>query len=164
LKHQFRALDDDEIDFLESVNETQRAREAEVRKEETERLKAFRDQREKEADDEGVGHVGDGDEVVWGAAGGRKRKKGKESKDALKGLKVRRTSSTTIKNDVKNVETLYDTQAIVEEGKVDVSMKATAASGATQSPQTAAPAVIPSAIPPAPAAGLGLAAYSSDED
>jgi ATP-dependent Clp protease ATP-binding subunit ClpA len=45
LKNQFRALDDDEIDFLDSINESSRAKENAVRQETAAQLEAFRKQR-----------------------------------------------------------------------------------------------------------------------
>jgi hypothetical protein len=45
LKNQFRALDDDEIEFLESVQESSRAKEDAVKQETAEQLDAFRKQR-----------------------------------------------------------------------------------------------------------------------
>ncbi|CAM1507166.1 Fc.00g068070.m01.CDS01 [Cosmosporella sp. VM-42] len=85
LRNQFRALDDDEIDFLDEVRERKRSEEERVRKETEENLKAFRERRRKdettaaEGDEAGVG----GEE--WGVGRKRKRVKGKE----VKGVKRR---------------------------------------------------------------------------
>lgn len=46
LKNQFRALDEDEVDFLDSVLESTRAQEAAVKKDTADQLEAFRKQRE----------------------------------------------------------------------------------------------------------------------
>lgn len=46
LKNQFRALEEDEVDFLDSVLESTRAKEAAIRKETTEQLDSFRRQQE----------------------------------------------------------------------------------------------------------------------
>ncbi|KOS39169.1 hypothetical protein ACN38_g10019 [Penicillium nordicum] len=46
LKNQFRSLDEDEVDFLDSVLESTRAKEAAVKKETAEQLAAFHRQRE----------------------------------------------------------------------------------------------------------------------
>ncbi|KAJ5490283.1 NEFA-interacting nuclear protein NIP30 N-terminal [Penicillium expansum] len=46
LKNQFRSLDEDEVDFLDSVLESTRAKEAAVKRETAEQLEAFRRQRE----------------------------------------------------------------------------------------------------------------------
>ena len=45
-RNQFRSLDEDEVDFLDSVLESTRAKEAEVKKQTTEQLEAFRRQQE----------------------------------------------------------------------------------------------------------------------
>ncbi|PLN79439.1 N-terminal domain of NEFA-interacting nuclear protein NIP30-domain-containing protein [Aspergillus taichungensis] len=46
LKNQFRSLDEDEVDFLDSIMESTRAQEAAVKKETIEQLEVFRRQRE----------------------------------------------------------------------------------------------------------------------
>lgn len=46
LKNQFRSLDEDEVEFLDSVLESTRVQEAAVKKETAEQLEAFRQQRE----------------------------------------------------------------------------------------------------------------------
>lgn len=46
LKNQFRALDEDEVEFLDSIMESTRAQEAAVKKETAEQLELFRRQRE----------------------------------------------------------------------------------------------------------------------
>ncbi|VUC20570.1 unnamed protein product [Clonostachys rosea] len=86
LKNQFRALDDDEIDFLDEVRQKKRKEEEAVKRETEEGLKAFR------AAQKGSGSAGAGTEKVeepvvetesWGV--GRKRKRLKERE--VKGLK-----------------------------------------------------------------------------
>ena len=98
LKNQFRNLDEDEIEFLDSVLESTRAKEEAVKKETTEQLDIFRRQQE-EADkaimSEEVG-VGDTSPVggippgesQW-AINARKRKRAK-GREALLGTKVRK--------------------------------------------------------------------------
>ncbi|KAI9814370.1 MAG: hypothetical protein M1827_003225 [Pycnora praestabilis] len=100
LKNQFRSLDEDEIEFLDSVLESTRAQEEAVKRETTEQLDLFRRQQE-EADkallvdaertnaDSGSLPV---EEEQW-VINGRKRKKGKD-KEGLKGVKLRKSSST----------------------------------------------------------------------
>ncbi|MCJ1312876.1 hypothetical protein MMC25_006552 [Agyrium rufum] len=114
LKNQFRSLDEDEVDFLDSVLESTRAKEEALKKETTERLDEFRrlrEEAEKKAallDDADGGEDGAGaegamagkagspnaqdDEPKW-AVGGRKRKRVKEKEGVLKGVKVRREST-----------------------------------------------------------------------
>lgn len=102
LKNQFRSLDDDEIEFLDSVLESTRTKEAEIKKETTEQLDVFRRQQEEAdkallaeaADSNGsIGVVGAGSvEGEQWVVNGKKRRRGKE-KQVLKGVKLRRTSS-----------------------------------------------------------------------
>ena len=103
IKNQFRALDDDEVDFLDGVRSGEKEREERVRRETEEGLEAFRaKQRSKET--QGRDAEGDGEEEEeegggeeegesWAVAAGRKRKreKDKEGRAGIKGLK-RRTS------------------------------------------------------------------------
>ncbi len=105
LKNQFRSLDEDEVEFLDSVLESTRAKEAAVKKETTEQLDLFRKQQEEadkalliaDTNDErtSVG-AGSGSPIAgeehW-VINGRKRKKGKE-KEVLRGVKLRKSSST----------------------------------------------------------------------
>ncbi|KAK3688308.1 N-terminal domain of NEFA-interacting nuclear protein NIP30-domain-containing protein [Podospora appendiculata] len=88
LKNQFRALDDDEIDFLDSVRESKRADEERVRRETEEGLRAFRalqrkgggrvggdrDGGSEEEEEEGGGLVVGEEE--WALVSGRKRRRG----------------------------------------------------------------------------------------
>lgn len=160
LKHQFRALDDDEVSFLDSVLESERAREAEVKKEEAERLAAFKKARE-EAEKGGLENEAEDvgkEEVVWTAGGaGRKRRKGKEA-SALKGMKVRRTSSAAVEEKEQNASA-STTTAIKQD--MAVSSKFIPSSDALSH---APPAVTAQRPTPAAALGLGLGGYSSDED
>ncbi|KAM0254792.1 hypothetical protein ACHAQJ_006450 [Trichoderma viride] len=80
LKNQFRALDDDEIDFLDEVRAKERAEEARAKREVEEGLKAFRERQKSTggetfttAKEEEVGGGG-GEEEEW-VVGGRKRKR-----------------------------------------------------------------------------------------
>ncbi|RFU35998.1 hypothetical protein B7463_g386, partial [Scytalidium lignicola] len=101
LKNQFRALDEDEIEFLDSVLESTRAEEDRIKRETAEGLELFRRQQE-EADKKlraaGTTQAVDetalpNEEEQW-VAGARKRKRVKE-KEMLKGVKVRRSSTNT---------------------------------------------------------------------
>lgn len=92
IKNQFRALDDDEADFLDEVRERKRRAEEEVRRETEQGLQAFRQAQKGEGDAEAEagkegsvgadGRVRDG-EVSWGV--GRKRRRVKERE--VKGVK-----------------------------------------------------------------------------
>lgn len=101
LKNQFRGVDEDEAEWLDSVLESTRAEEDRVKKETAAGLALFRQQQE-EADKKvrsgsNVGAIEEGsptaEEETW-VAGGRKRKRTKE-KEGLKGVKIRRASTST---------------------------------------------------------------------
>lgn len=175
LKNQFRNLDEDEIEFLDSVLESTRAKEEAVKKETTEQLDIFRRQQE-EADkaimSEGVG-VGDTSPVggippgesQW-AINARKRKRAK-GREALLGAKVRKTSfaneysplTAATENDEaegasdsvqKEDEPFANTKGIFKA----VSPTITSDDGGTKFPAREQPSAV----------GLGLIDYSSDED
>lgn len=73
LRNQFRALDEDEVEFLADVREAKRAEEERVRRETEEGLKAFREGRVVSRDEEEE----EGWEGGWGVGGGGKRRRGK---------------------------------------------------------------------------------------
>ncbi|KAK8901715.1 hypothetical protein QC760_010140 [Botrytis cinerea] len=123
LKNQFRSLDEDEIEFLDSVLESTRAEEDRVRKETAEGLELFRKQQEDadkkaRAADDGGAQIQDGSPVredEWGTAG-RKRKRTKD-KEVLKGVKVRRASSSTSTKDLSTKPTKDDSDSIATSTK-----------------------------------------------
>jgi len=105
LKNQFRNLDEDEVEFLDSVLESTRAKEEAVKRETKEQLDVFRRQQE-EADKALLIETGNNTESgsaiaasppseggQW-ALNARKRKRAKE-KEVLKGVKLRKSSSTS---------------------------------------------------------------------
>ncbi|EAS27678.3 uncharacterized protein CIMG_10283 [Coccidioides immitis RS] len=101
LKNQFRALDEDEVEFLDSLLESTRAKEAAVKRETMEQLEMFHRQRE-EAEKNAVlvenklgepGAGSHGEEEKW-AISGRKRRRTKDN-DVLPGVKLRKSSSTS---------------------------------------------------------------------
>ncbi|KZF18841.1 hypothetical protein L228DRAFT_264222 [Xylona heveae TC161] len=107
LKHQFRSLDEDEVEFLDSVLESTRAQEAALKKETSEQLDYFRKQQEQadkallaaEGEQDAQTGAGSGsptataEEENW-AVSGRKRKKGKDGQGGLRGVKLLRKSSS----------------------------------------------------------------------
>ncbi|KAF1981235.1 hypothetical protein K402DRAFT_415623 [Aulographum hederae CBS 113979] len=172
LKNQFRALDDDEVDFLDSVLESTRKQEAAVQKETSEQLEIFRKHQE-EAERVARG-LEDGDDVPaeelqW-ARGGRKRKKTRD-KESFLGVKLRKTSSSSEKpaivspqpTDLKtsSEKEKSDSPAKQSPGKKDVQVQQK--SGSTIKKDEAA-ATKSQNSPPAAASALGLGNYSSDED
>ncbi|KAI9172077.1 PSME3-interacting protein [Paramyrothecium foliicola] len=88
LRNQFRALDDDEVGFLDEVREKQRLEEERVRKETEEGLRVFRERQKTgpAPDVDNAGAAADEDEPqAWGVGKKRKRAKDKE----LKGVRRR---------------------------------------------------------------------------
>jgi hypothetical protein len=162
LTNQFRSLDEDEIEFLDSVQERARAKELAEKQHTKEHLEEFRKQQEeaeraaKELEAAAVAPPTVSE--TW-AAGPRKRKKGKE-KDGIGGLKIRRTSTGDKTKEIGDAKT-NDQAADSSRATPVTTDKSTEKSAEKVSDKPAAPTSPP---PPATAAGLGLGAYSSDEE
>ncbi|KAL5397080.1 hypothetical protein PMIN06_005917 [Paraphaeosphaeria minitans] len=153
LKNQYRALDDDEAEFLESVLEASRKKEAEVRKDTIEQLDAFRRRREEEERKalEAEASVGVKEEEAhaqW-VTHGRKRKKGPE---LFKGVKQRKTSEPS--DDKKDAEK----KSKVEKAAPPAHASKADATGATSSKASTAP------LSPSQPVLLDLGYASSDDD
>jgi hypothetical protein len=165
-KNQFRALDDEEVEFLDAVLESERAKEAAIRKDTREQLDSFRKQQE-EAEKAALA----GEETTPAVeeeqlfTAGRKRKKGKE-KEPLRGVKLRKPS-TTSEQPSPALKAAFKPQAEKKEASAASASpvgvfksKGPNPSGSDKGQKS------PSASPPAAAAKssiLGLANYSSDE-
>lgn len=169
LKNQFRALDEDEAEFLDSVLESTRAEEDRVKRETAEGLEAFRRQQD-EADKKarrassGEQNVEEAsialEDVQWAVAG-RKRKREKE-KEGLKGVKIRRSS--IVEEPAKGVASGASSgppKNHIETPKTG-SLAKTTQVGAKTGPVT--PAVVSKAPPATHKPGLNLVDYGSDED
>lgn len=101
LKNQFRSLDEDEVEFLDSVLESTRAKEAAVKKETIEQLDIFRRQQEEAdkalllRDDDGTAQ-GTGtsglEEEQWKTTAKKRKRTGE--KETLKGVKLRKASTS----------------------------------------------------------------------
>ncbi|KAF2093102.1 hypothetical protein NA57DRAFT_25722, partial [Rhizodiscina lignyota] len=93
-QNQFRSLDEDDVDFLDSVLESTRAKEAAVRKETSEQLEEFK-RKQEEADKANATQADSGspelEQEHW-TVHPRKRKKSHVKENPL-GLKLRKTSS-----------------------------------------------------------------------
>jgi hypothetical protein len=161
LTNQFRSLDEDEIEFLDSVQEAVRAKELAEKRATKEGLEEFRKQQEEaeRAAKEQDGAVSPPTVSESWSVGPRKRKKGKE-KDAIGGLKIRRTSTG------EQAKKLEDTPKLVaiKPDNQTASSKAQEQQSSIKEQSDEKPTSTSSASPPALAAGLGLGAYSSDED
>lgn len=81
LRNQFRALDEDEVEFLADVREAKRAEEERVRRETEEGLKAFREGRRVKGGDE---EEEEGWEGGWEVGGGGKRRRGRGGQEGRK--------------------------------------------------------------------------------
>ncbi|KAJ5366589.1 hypothetical protein N7541_000530 [Penicillium brevicompactum] len=157
LRNQFRSLDEDEVDFLDSVMESTRAQEAAVKKDTADQLEAFRRQREKAEKVLQDSPLGEEDED-WTAP--RKRRREKQNSLFPKKRKASATNPTGKDTDKEGDDTKTDRKA-------STSSQATPASkptGATTQP-TAAAEQKPVANPgQKPLVSLGLGDYGSDSD
>jgi type II secretory pathway pseudopilin PulG len=151
-------LNEEDAEYLESLSKTERAQKAASQKEAREQLAAFRKQQDEAekaglAGDQGNPTQEEG-ETTW-AFNARKRKNQKEH-EFIKGLKLRKTSSTGKAEAGVAKTAAIDSKRVVlvekfgDETK-DYTSKAHSPAKATQKPS-------------ATASGLGLGAYSSDED
>jgi ATPase subunit of ABC transporter with duplicated ATPase domains len=158
------------VEFLDSVLEKTRAEEERVRRETAEGLQLFRRQQEeadrkaraaggKQSPEEVTAAAAVKEEEQWIAAG-RKRKRAKE-KEGLKGVKIRKSSSSTLEpaavaaspSPAKEQQAEETKPASVpQDDQPDLKSK------------TSSPAPVSKASPAAPKAGLGLVDYGSDED
>ncbi|KAI5239431.1 hypothetical protein E4T43_06751 [Aureobasidium subglaciale] len=179
LKNQFRSLDQDEVEFLDTVMETTRAKEDAVRKETAEQLEAFRRQQEdtEKASREAAPEASNQSESDTWAFNARKRKRNRE-KEAIAGIKLRKSSSSM----AQMTEDARATSGAASDDK----KQSPPSPGSTPASQSAsakpvqppvavmdevvpdqvnkAPATVAASASPKPAAALGLAAYSSDDD
>ncbi|KXT06172.1 hypothetical protein AC578_1418 [Pseudocercospora eumusae] len=165
LSNQFQSLNEDEIEFLDSVMESTRAQEAAVKKETTEQLDAFRRQQEEaeRAAKQAASHEAPetAEQESWSV--GKKRKKGKES--LFGAVKLRRSSTTDkaeqpapkamdTKDSTKATESAAGRDAVKAEPDEKSSDKVTPVAADTKTATKSTPTGV----------GLGLGAYSSDED
>lgn len=165
IKHQFRALDEDEVEFLDSVLESTRAEEDRVKKETAEGLELFRKQQEEadkkartETDGAPAPEASAVLEEEWIAAG-RKRKRVKD-KEGLKGVKIRRGSSTA------NQASTPSKAASIKTPSQNVAMPAESVKPSTevQPSMISRPDETKKVAQSPPKKGLVLVDYGSDED
>ncbi|KAL6906795.1 N-terminal domain of NEFA-interacting nuclear protein NIP30 domain-containing protein [Trichoderma evansii] len=104
LKNQFRALDNDEIDFLDEVRAKEKAEEARAKKDLEEGLKAFRERQKSTGGETSTAAKEDegprGEDEEW-AVGGRKRKR--HERETL-GVKKKSVSKEVGKNEAAVVK------------------------------------------------------------
>ncbi|KAK5053879.1 hypothetical protein LTR84_001841 [Exophiala bonariae] len=176
LKNQFRALDDDEVDFLDSVLESTRARENAVKEETAEQLDAFRKQRlqaEQSLIDADAQHNENSGNAASSDAWVIKKKKRRRDQDRTTSAesttvttKLRKLSSTAADDKGDPVDS--DTSPIT---KTPVPVEPVPQKTGTTDTQILSPGITSTlqqqrqtAVPVAASAGLGLGGYSSDED
>lgn len=191
LKNQFRNLDEDEVEFLDSVLESTRAREEAVKKETREQLELFRRQQE-EADRALMAEsAGNGDVIEVGASGSptgeesswavnaRKRKRLKE-KEIPKFTKHRKHSLPLETPDPTDTKTsfLKPTDSKDKPAAISNTKSQGAAGLAESSPKLAEPSTQASNTAAIDVTGgklevnqskpsmlnLGLGSYNSDDD
>ncbi|KAI1819136.1 N-terminal domain of NEFA-interacting nuclear protein NIP30-domain-containing protein [Xylaria intraflava] len=174
LRNQFRALDEDEIEFLSGVRDEERAEEERVRRETEEGLAGFRKARMGSGGgsaDVGGDEAADGDaaEESWGAewtaGSGRKRKREKE-RDKGRGLKgVKRRSSLSGDAEKPGGNAASDDRAGLSAAKSgdDDAKASPVETDAVPAVSTAAPTKV-AETEPKPKPALGLVNYGSDDD
>ncbi|KAI9748648.1 MAG: hypothetical protein M1815_003086 [Lichina confinis] len=173
LKNQFRSLDEDEVEFLDSVLESTRAKEAALKKETEEQLEVFRKQQENADrallnDDDGEKGRGEVDTVDggWKTTSRKRRRVGE--KEGLKGVKLRKSSSTSGTPDdarQKQGGTVAETSP-GPHAPAGVDLEHTAAESATTTGQSTAEKAPIAASPTVQRAAKGLLSvdYGSDDD
>lgn len=155
LRNQFRALDDDEVDFLDNMVEEERRTAEEQKRIEEEGLKVFRDAQKKskpvpENDDDAPVAEEVADE--WSTSAARKRKREKEP--IIKGIKRRVSQNTQESESSSNAKEATSTSST----KAPATEPPKSAEKATSPPE-------PKSVQPAAAKSkMGLVDYGSDED
>lgn len=180
LKNQFRALDEDEVDFLDSVLESTRAQEAAVKKDTAEQLEVFRKQRE-EAEKAMLGsassEVAPVEEEEWTIpARKRRRDKGKDlllpgkkrkasaaeesGKGGSKEGEARKSSQGSVSGPVETERQPASTAIPGVSATKAVEDTAKGPTGSTQKPSTEPQ----SETKPPAKPSVGLVGYGSDSD
>ena len=162
LKNQFRALDEDEVEFLDSVLESTRKEEDRVKRETAEGLARFRQEADKMARRGSDGAASPTLEEESWVAGGRKRKRVKE-KEGLKGVKIRRSSTSTETQHTQanppapsSPDRPVPKETETAKPKIEPQAKPESKDSKSETPTI-------NKTPPAPSKG-GLVDYGSDED
>lgn len=177
LKNQFRSLDEDEVEFLDSVLESTRAQEAAVKKETAEQLAEFHRQREEaersllnDPSSEKAGPGGSATEEEQWARSGKKRKRNK--RDFLFPNKSSKSSggedvaapavSNAADESAKKVNPSVTN--LSSKPNIPPSTKATASTAIEKEGEKPVPEKEEHLQKSQPASSLGLVAYGSDDD
>ena len=159
LKHQFRTLDDGEVEFLDSVTQAERQKEASVKKANAEGLEAFRRQREEVERTEIEQSINEVREEDWSTK--KKRKRDREIEGVTK-LKARRLSSNA--GVEANSSTPPEPTKPATLGAAAVSLASSTTAKIDGSSKSLATQSKTKEVVVKPATNLGLGAYSSDDD
>lgn len=146
IKNQFRALDDDEIEFLDDVKARQREEEGRLRRETEERVEAFRAAQRRKERGEGEGK-GDEEPAEGEWAAGRKRKR------VAKGVGLLKRRTTTGEGEGREVKGTGKEEK--QEQRPDLAKEAEKKTEETKGTVAAAPVAKPK---------MGLVSYDSDDD
>ncbi|XXG98845.1 hypothetical protein Hte_005175 [Hypoxylon texense] len=169
IRNQFRALDDDEIDFLDTVLDERRIEEERIKRETAERLASFREAQKTAGVPEDAGDtIDDGAAAVaWGGAGKKRKRSEKEVKSIVKGVR-RRTSGSEKDADTN---TRPGAAAVPQQapGPNPKEIKAKTATSAVKTDAGSKPSATgqPKSTPAKPSPEKpkpGLVDYGSDED
>lgn len=179
LKNQFRSLDEDEVDFLDSIMESTRAQEAAVKKDTADQLEVFRKQREeteKALLEDGSANVVPAAEGEDWKIPGRKRRREKKRDSLIPGKKRKSTAEGIGEDSPQTEKKTEGNQPSTKEEKNTEPVPAKSGPAAPQKEPQSAPGSNnpgkPAAKttnskppePPKPAASLGLAYYGSDSE
>jgi FAM192A/Fyv6, N-terminal domain len=165
LKNQFRTLDEDEVGFLDSVLESERAKEAAAKRETEEQLEAFRRQREAaqkvnldaSAQDQ-TSTIDLNDGIAWVT---KKRRK----KELDSGASKLRKTSTSAENKPAGLPPHGPAASSKPTGSHHAKSQDTVQPSSVKEPTASLrEAAEAPALAPSRASALGLSAYSSDED
>lgn len=176
-------MDEDEVEFLDSLLESTRAKEEALKKETLEQLETFHRQREEvdkaylestDTNDSGQPGLSSlGEEEQW-TVSARKRRRTKAN-DGLPGLKRKKPLPTDVKAnaddksgaEVNPAPTLPKPQPVQAQSEGAALSKDHQPSRLTNQPEQKPPTLsysTPTPLHVAPVSTLGLAAYSSDDD
>lgn len=180
LKNQFRSLDEDEVEFLDSLLESTRAQEDAVKKDTADQLEVFRRQRE-EAEkallENTSADVAPAAEAEDWKIPSRKRRREKKKDSLIPGKKRKSTAENTGEESSQTEQKAENSKPAGEDEKKTTSEPAPAGLATSQqesksgssentgksSENTKATTAKPSETPK-PAVSLGLADYGSDSE
>ncbi|KAL2872106.1 PSME3-interacting protein [Aspergillus lucknowensis] len=175
LKNQFRALDEDEVDFLDSIMESTRAQEATVKKETAEQLELFRRQREEAEkallEDTAADVTPAAERDDWKIASRKRRRE--KNKDLLIPGRKRKSLGDDVENNTSEQKTHKRAKEIVEDTEsgnlrspiVQEQHKQAAEDKPSNDPKAGSPAQPPAKVAANQSvSSLGLTGYSSDSE